>query len=32
MPNRTFMKLPNDMKEAIFYKNAEKVFGQRLRN
>jgi predicted TIM-barrel fold metal-dependent hydrolase len=31
-PDRTFMRLPEDMKEAIFHKNAEKVFGQRLRN
>lgn len=32
MPDRTFKKLSENMKEAIFYKNAEKVFGQRLRN
>lgn len=30
-PDRTFNRLPEDIKEALFYKNAEKVFGQRLR-
>jgi predicted TIM-barrel fold metal-dependent hydrolase len=32
MPNRTFVKLSEEIKEAIFFKNAEKVFGHRLRN